>query len=122
MSDNLDKLGSVDSLVKQIQDHTRKRRISDRADDDVVESFAACPAFHDHSSIPRMLEILEKIAEKQEEQAKKLEEVAEIVTAWNNTKGFIKTLSTIGTLLKWIVATCAAAAAIWASIKYAVTH
>lgn len=110
----------MSDIVKQIQDHSRRRRASDVHSAEVVESFGQCPAFDDHSSIPRMIEILEKIAERQEEQAKKLEEVAEIVTAWNNTKGFIRTISAIGAVAKWLVGVGIACGLVWAWFKHSV--
>jgi len=39
--------------------------------------------------------------------------VKEIVTAWNDAKGFIKTVRIIGEVLKWAVAVGAALLALW---------
>jgi hypothetical protein len=43
------------------------------------------------------------IKDGQIEQSKKIAEVAEIITVWNDTKGFVKTIRTIASILKWFV-------------------
>ena len=90
----------MSELVQQIRDHQKRRRATDHVPEDVAESFGSCPAFSDHASIPRVLEILEKIAERQEEQSKKLEQVAEIIDAWNTTKGFVSGIKIFSAAIK----------------------
>lgn len=44
--------------------------------------------------------------------------VDEIVTAWNNTQGFVRTVQTISKVLRWTTLTGVAVAALW----YLITH
>lgn len=53
------------------------------------------------------------IIDKLDQMQAKLDAVAEIMTAWNNAKGFVSTLQTIGTVAKWMTVTGAAFAAMW---------
>jgi hypothetical protein len=46
---------------------------------------------------------IHSIKEGQEAQSKKIAEVAEIITVWNDTKGFVKTIRIIASILKWFV-------------------
>lgn len=48
-----------------------------------------------------------------EQNAKLLFEIKEMVTAWKNVKGFIRTLAIIGTVAKWLTVTGASIAAIY---------
>lgn len=63
-------------------------------------------------------EKMELILEKIEQISKTQKSMAEIVTAWNNTKGFVNTIQLISKVLRWASITGAAIAAIW----YAITH
>lgn len=47
----------------------------------------------------------------------KLERVAEIVSAWDNAKGFVKTVRIVGEVAKWLVVAGAAVTAIWYWVK-----
>lgn len=47
------------------------------------------------------------------ETAEKVIKTAEIVSAWNNVKGFVNTVHTISKVLRWATLTGAAIAAIW---------
>ncbi len=42
----------------------------------------------------------------------------EIMTVWNNAKGFVRTLSMLGTVAKWIAGVTAAIGAIWLAITH----
>ena len=112
---------TMNDLVQEIQNHAKRRRKTDMISQDLKDSFAECPAFDDHASIPKMLEILEKIAVKQDEHGKKLEEVKEVLEVFNNTKGFLRTLSVVGVGIKWVVGVSVAWGVAWAYIKHSVT-
>lgn len=53
------------------------------------------------------------LVEKIDKMQATLNSVAEIVTAWNNAKGFINTLQTVGVVAKWFTLTGASVVAIW---------
>lgn len=44
----------------------------------------------------------------------------EMMEAWNNTKGFVKTVVILGKVAKFIAVTGGAVATVWAAIKYGV--
>lgn len=39
-----------------------------------------------------------------EEIRKELKDIRDLLEAWNNAKGFVRTIQTIGTIVKWITA------------------
>lgn len=109
-----------------------RRRASDRLTPeeqaDLDESFARCPAFGNHielrvlhDDLRRILETQQEQKALQEEQAVELKKVAEILEAWDNAKGFVKTVRLIGEVSKWIVAAGAAVGIIWYFLAHGAT-
>ena len=56
---------------------------------------------------------LDLITKNQEAISATLVSMTEILEAWNNTKGFVKTMVTISGFMKWLVAFGASVAAVW---------
>lgn len=89
------------------------RRYADTHPDEMEElreSFRACPAYTDHALMHEIHEDLKAIKDE-------VSKMNEVLQAWNNAKGFIKTIRLLGEVAKWLVATGAAIAAIWWWIK-----
>lgn len=61
---------------------------------------------------------LDLLLERIEELALRQASMSEIMLAWNNTKGFVKTVQTVSKVLRWIAVTGAALSVVW----YAMTH
>lgn len=61
---------------------------------------------------------LELLLERMDEISARQAAMAEIVVAWNNTKGFVKTVQAISKGIRWIAITGAGAGALW----YFITH
>lgn len=61
----------------------------------------------------RILKKLEEVVDSQLVMLQKQESMQEVLVAWNNTKGFVKTVVTLSAVLKWIVGTGLAISAIW---------
>jgi hypothetical protein len=61
---------------------------------------------------------LDLILERVEELALRQANMAEIVLAWNNTKGFVNTVKTISRVVRWVTLTSIACAGLW----YFITH
>lgn len=80
-----------------------RRRASDS---ELDESFRQCPAYTEHEIVSLIHDDLKGIKEE-------LKKVAEVVEAWEDAKGFVKTIRTIGEVAKWIAVVSAAVAAIW---------
>ena len=73
-----------------------------------------CPMLTEHKALETQLHSdLQELLVGQEKMIANQETILEIVTAWNNTKGFVKTLVMISTVLKWLVFVCATVAGIW---------
>jgi len=83
-----------------------KRRLSDSERDDLNASFSMCPAFMNHEDVLTIHKDLQEIKAT-------LAEMREIVDAWKDAKGFIKTIRIIGEVLKWLVAIGATVGVIW---------
>lgn len=49
---------------------------------------------------------------------KQSETQLEIMEAWNNAKGFVRTVQTLGRVATWVVRIAAVIAALWALIHY----
>jgi hypothetical protein len=77
-----------------------------RADDELDASFKQCPAYLEHDIVKLIHADLKGIKEE-------LAKVAEVVEAWEDAKGFVKTIRTIGEIAKWIAVVSAACLAIW---------
>lgn len=91
--------------------HHPLRRQSDLLEDEeLAESFKKCPAYTDHS-------IMQEIHQDLQDIKKEVSKMNEVVQAWDNAKGFIRTVRVIGEVAKWMVATGAAIAAIWWWLK-----
>lgn len=58
-------------------------------------------------------EKLDLVLERVEEIALKQASMSEILLAWNNAKGFVKTIQGISKILRWLVLTGGAFAAVW---------
>lgn len=78
------------------------RRITDGEGGD----YRQCPMFKDKNLIEQIHNDLKDI---KDEVAK----MTELMAAWDNAKGFVKTIRVIGELTKWVVAVGAAITAIW---------
>lgn len=104
----------------------KKRRVTDTMtqdeidDEAAIRSFEQCPAFGNHIVIATLHDDLRRILaaqneqkQLQEAQAAELKKVAEILEAWNNAKGFVKTVRMIGEVSKWLVLVGGAMAVIW---------
>jgi hypothetical protein len=63
-------------------------------------------------------EKLDLLIERVDELALRTASISEIMLAWNNTKGFVKTVQTVSKVLRWIAVTGAACSVVW----YAITH
>ena len=73
-----------------------------------------CQMLAEHKALETQLHSdLQELLVGQEKMIANQETILEIVTAWNNTKGFVKTLVMISTVLKWLVVVCATVAGIW---------
>lgn len=111
-------------MSEQFKYDGQKRRVTDTMTPEEIRdldaSFEQCPAFSNHMVISTLHEDLKRILEAQreqkqlqEEQAAELKKVAEILEAWNNAKGFVKTVRMIGEVSKWLVIVGGSMAAIW---------
>jgi hypothetical protein len=77
---------------------------------------APCDPLHKHQlSTDERLDLL---LERMDELALRQANMAEIIIAWNNTKGFVRTFQAISKVIRWISMTAAATAVLW----YAITH
>ena len=63
-------------------------------------------------------ERLDLLLERMDELALRQANMAEILLAWNNTKGFVRTFQAISRAIRWVSMTGAATAVLW----YAITH
>ena len=70
-----------------------------------------CAPLEEHRT--ELEEHRKSLVEKIDKMQATLDSVAEIVIAWNNAKGFINTLQTLGVAAKWFTLTGASVAAIW---------
>lgn len=61
---------------------------------------------------------LQGIKKLQVRQQKTLDEMNDLLKAWNNAKGFITTLKVIGVVIKWVAMVGAACAAIYYWFKH----
>ena len=87
-------------------EHPLRRHTDAVTEEELSETFGQCPVFHNHTDVTMIHADLQEIKQT-------LAEMKEIVTAWNDAKGFIKTVRTIGEVLKWAVAVGAALLALW---------
>lgn len=104
-------------------DGQRRRAADSLTEEEKIEqdaSFRMCPAYASHVSAVMIHEDLQKIIEAQhaqsaiqQAQAIELKKMAEMMEAWNNAKGFVKTMRTIGEIMKWVAAVIAAGGLIW---------
>ena len=61
---------------------------------------------------------LQKIRTLQLTQAEMLGAVKEILTAWDDAKGFVKIVKVVGNTIKWLALVGAAFGGVWAALKY----
>ena len=87
-------------------EHPLRRHTDAMTEEELSETFGQCPGFHNHTDGTMIHADLQEIKQT-------LVEMKEIVTAWNDAKGFIKTVRIIGEGLKWAVAVDAALLALW---------
>ena len=87
-------------------EHPLRRHADTMTEEELSETFGQCPVFHNHTDGTMIHADLQEIKQT-------LVEMKEIVTAWNDAKGFIKTVRIIGEGLKWAVAVDAALLALW---------
>ena len=87
-------------------EHPLRRHADTMTEEELSETFGQCPVFHNHTDVTMLHADLQEIKQT-------LAEMKEIVTAWNDAKGFIKTVRIIGEVLKWAVAVGAALLALW---------
>ena len=87
-------------------EHPLRRYTDAMTEEELSETFGQCPVFRNYTDAPTIHADLQEIKQT-------LAEMKEIVTAWNDAKGFIKTVRAIGEVLKWAVAVGAALLALW---------
>jgi len=63
-------------------------------------------------------ELLNTVVERLDELTLKQANMAEIIVAWNNTKGFVRTVQMVSKIVRWFTVTAAAVAAIWYLINH----
>lgn len=80
-------------------DEEFNRRASDKKELDA--SFSQCPAFLSHKDVTIIHSDLQEIKET-------VEEMRDIVLAWQDAKSFFKVIKIMGEVLKWVVAVGAA--------------
>lgn len=80
--------------------------MTDEERDDLNASFAQCPAFLNHRDVEVIHADLQEIK-------KTVEEMRDIVVAWQDAKSFFKMIRLLGEVLKWIVAVGATIGIIW---------
>lgn len=71
------------------------------------------PCNHLEELDTKVLKKLEEVIDSQTIILKKQEEINEVLVAWNNTKGFVKTMILISGFMKWLVGTGLAISAVW---------
>jgi len=73
-----------------------------------------CPYVVEHTADEKELhDDLKALLEGQKKLLENQEAILEIVTAWNEMKGFIRTMIRISSFMKWLVAFGASIAAVW---------
>lgn len=79
-----------------------------------------CPAGHDTpcAKLVEQESVGTKILAKLDAMESRQSQMQEMLTAWNNTKGFVATIKNVGVLLLWI----AAFAAAWATVTELFKH
>lgn len=71
-------------------------------------SFHDCPMYQDHETLMAMNEKLDRLSRS----------VEDIVSAYQSAQGFIKVVTVIGTILKWIASLGLAIGTIWGGLWY----
>ena len=90
-----------------MEESVHKRRESDGHS-------SPCPYVIEHTNGEKQLhEDLKALLEGQKKLLENQEAILEVVIAWNNTKGFVRTMTTISSFMKWLVAFGASVAAVW---------
>ena len=73
-----------------------------------------CPYVVEHTTDEKELhDDLKALLEGQKKLLENQEAILEIVTAWNEMKGFIRTMIRISSFMKWLVAFGVSIAAVW---------
>ena len=106
-------------------EHPKRRRTDneDCGNDDCICVHGDCITIKELSDRVETLEteivplMRQALAELQELKAQSKTQL-EIITVWNNTKGFVRTISMLGTVAKWIAGVAAAVVAIWMFITH----
>jgi len=78
-----------------------------------LDQLHASPCTHLQELDNKVLAKLEEVVASQAVILKKQEEMSEVLIAWNNTKGFIRTVVLFSSVVKWAVGTGVAVGAVW---------